>query len=304
MAIHQQFQGSAGRAIVDEVKTLFGSDDIFFSLRRHLSFVCGGNDTKKYRPAFIDYVNANGSPVNILKAEDAVASLLAHSAPAFVNLADFEELIGDLVDSILIFPESPGSIAELAYFAKTERLAKKTLVANDVNNQEDSFINLGPIALINRCSDYRPTFFLNATAPNFKNLLEQLRRFDNKRKQRDRFELDQCAKLGNREQFAAIFTLVKIFPGIDFEGVCYCIRRIFGRVEKKQTRRLMSILQAASYLERFGPNSENIQTRADQDSLLDFDRADINGMSARALQYFQEHHTATYAIVTELNSDD
>src|SRR5207244_674869 len=67
-------------------------------------------------------------------------------------------VLADLADCILIFPESAGSYAELGFFAAHSAITQKTLAVNKFEFQaQDSFISLGPLAAINRYSDYSPT---------------------------------------------------------------------------------------------------------------------------------------------------
>ena len=52
------------------------------------------------------------------------------------NIAQFEEIVGDLSHAIVVFPEAPGSYAETGYFSKVSNLYKKTVLALDAPRQK------------------------------------------------------------------------------------------------------------------------------------------------------------------------
>jgi len=61
------------------------------------------------------------------------------------DLLSFEEDVCALVDTVLVFLESAGSIAEFAVFIKNREIAPKLLVVFNGKEDEDSFIQLGLI---------------------------------------------------------------------------------------------------------------------------------------------------------------
>lgn len=67
------------------------------------------------------------------------------------NLLELEEILADSVDAIVIFPESPGSWAELGAFAENSHLRKKIVcIAEKKFKSSFSFINLGPIRVLKK----------------------------------------------------------------------------------------------------------------------------------------------------------
>ena len=69
---------------------------------------------------------------HIFLAEKVWDALVPEDGARLPNLTAIEELIGRIADAIVLFPESPGSFAELGYFSKTEQLAQKSLVISTV----------------------------------------------------------------------------------------------------------------------------------------------------------------------------
>ncbi|SEQ27927.1 retron St85 family effector protein [Nitrosomonas ureae] len=83
----------------------------------------------------------------ILYPEDLFDDLLA--GPGQHNLLILENILADSVDAIVLFPESPGSFAELGAFSNNEKLAKKMIVvSNKKYKSHKSFINYGPHRLV------------------------------------------------------------------------------------------------------------------------------------------------------------
>lgn len=296
--MHRPFSNSAGKKLLAEVRQVFRAKKIYFSLASHFIFICGGTKRTSFRSRFLTYLKNKKVDLNIFRAEDAVDNLLTHNVPEFVNLAEFEDLIGSIFDCILIFPESPGSIAELGFFANSIVLQKKILVANDIDLQGDSFINLGPVALVESRSVYRPTVYLDSKNPDFDKVLQPLLRYRDKRKYRDGFSYGKYKDLSIRGKYAVVFQLIRIFNGIDLEGLIRCLQFIFGGADENEVRRFLSILHAAGFIKRIGNNSDHFTVAELDIALLDIEHVDLDSLAARALHYFQVHDPAIYDIAT------
>ena len=79
--------------------------------------------------------------------EDLFDDLLAGQGQH--SLLQLENILADSVDAIVLFPESPGSFAELGAFANNVNLARKMVVlSNKKFKSNKSFINYGPIRLV------------------------------------------------------------------------------------------------------------------------------------------------------------
>lgn len=83
----------------------------------------------------------------LLYPEDLFDDLLAGQGQH--SLLELENILADSVDSIVLFPESPGSFAELGAFANNSRLVSKLIcVGQKRYAKKKSFINYGPVRLI------------------------------------------------------------------------------------------------------------------------------------------------------------
>jgi hypothetical protein len=71
----------------------------------------------------------------------------------FQNLLDLEEYLSALVDAVVLFLESPGSICELGAFVKTDEIRKKLIVViSNIHNNMPSFITLGALRYFQQVS--------------------------------------------------------------------------------------------------------------------------------------------------------
>ena len=83
----------------------------------------------------------------LLYPEDLFDDLLAGQGQH--SLLKLENILADCVDAIVLFPESPGSFAEIGAFSNNEKLAQKIVVLSNKKYKSDkSFINYGPYRLI------------------------------------------------------------------------------------------------------------------------------------------------------------
>ena len=295
--MHQQFNDKSARSLLGELRDVFLEKEIFFALGRHIVFVCGGAKRTSFKSRFITHVRKCKPNLKTFLAEEAGNNLLSHSKAEFVNLAQFEDLIASVFDSILIFPESPGSIAELGYFSNSEKIQEKVLVANDSKLQGDSFINLGPVSLIDSKSIFRPTIYLDRNKPDFDVIIQKLLRYDEKRVQRDRFEYNSYKNLSIREKFAVVLELIGIFRGVNLSGLKKCIKTVFKGYDEKEILRFISILDTAGFICRLGSNYEYFSLTPDTHTLLEIDHYGIDTLRARVIDYFREHDTKTFEAV-------
>ena len=86
----------------------------------------------------------------IILAERATAALPGTN---FTNLLDLEEYLSAVVDAVVLFLESAGSICELGAFVKTDEIRKKLIViVSNHHNNIPSFITLGALKYFQQIS--------------------------------------------------------------------------------------------------------------------------------------------------------
>ena len=278
----------AAKELLKEVADLFRNKQIFFSLHNHVVFVCGGNHQRSLRNSFIKYAKNNHKEFRVFRAEDAVKDLLFHNNPEFVDVGEFEGLIASVFDSILIFPEGPGSIAELGFFSQNEVIRKKTLVVNWLEYQVDSFINLGPVTLIDKDSIFRPTIYLgNKKNPEFKLVVDRLLKYPKSR--REAFKYQNYPKLSQRERLIVTFEIIFICKAIEIDNLAFLISYVFWSVDKNELKRLVSILCAADYVRRDVLNDQYLLPNVAVPHFLEYEHFVTDAITAKILFFYSKY---------------
>ena len=121
---------------------------------RIVVFVCGGpmrpanGQPQSWRARFLDWFanRDRDTRLEMFLAERAY-DIAIHTQTGFLSVSEFEKILADLSDCILLFPESAGSHAEAGVFATSSRaLCQKVLVANDLAyHNSTSFLTRGPL---------------------------------------------------------------------------------------------------------------------------------------------------------------
>ncbi len=142
------------RVIRDELAyllTMIRNGDVSYNDNEHIFvFICGANKNENEistrRKAIIDFAKTNLPNIEFLLAEKVFEFLKIEDNKQ--NLLDIEHTISDFSDFILIVLESYSAFAELGAFSKTDLLQKLIVINNSKYAHSASFINLGPINLI------------------------------------------------------------------------------------------------------------------------------------------------------------
>jgi hypothetical protein len=123
------------------------------SLRVHaptsVVFLCGGVVSPSLatpvmlRDAFLRIATISAPKYKVILAEDAKPLV---TDAGYDNLLRFESDIAQVVGQILLFVESPGSLAELGAFAALETVSPRLLVVLDeFHYNQSSFVKQGPL---------------------------------------------------------------------------------------------------------------------------------------------------------------
>ncbi|MBS0302935.1 MAG: retron St85 family effector protein [Proteobacteria bacterium] len=240
----------------EKLGNYFSRGKLFLSNKTHLSFVCGAanatlqsTNEPSLRALFIEHVRVNNADrLLCVRAESATTELLLQlEERERTNLAYFEKLIAETVDSVLVFPESPGSFAELGFFSAHEAISKKTLVAIHSEYQDNSFISLGPIHYISAISKYRPLPIAvgDDTAYAFRQITTRLiGESDAPLPKRRRFDKQDWKKLDTRVQLAILDEMVEIVGAITEPDLLQLITDTFDAYDVSLVRMLVSLLVA------------------------------------------------------------
>jgi hypothetical protein len=116
--------------------------------RKTTVFLCGADksDQKTGRNKMSELFK-NYPRYELLYPEDLFDDLIVGQGQH--SLLFLENILADSVDAIVLFPESPGSFAELGAFANDKRLVNKLIcIRQKKYSKRKSFINYGPVRLI------------------------------------------------------------------------------------------------------------------------------------------------------------
>lgn len=261
----------------EELRDYFSQGEGFLKFQTHLSFVCGANgDTASdgspsLRAEFLSYLRANPKP-NLLPvlAEVALEELSKEPDEPHVNLNEFEELIAQSVDSVVIFPESPGSFSELGMFSGIPELANKTLVASHVQHQRSSFITLGPIHHLSTTSQYKPLIIGQDHSGAFQQIIERLiGNPGNTGKRRKRYEHNDLKTLSPRAQLAVLAELIAVCSVLTEQDFKELLAYIFRKYDISRVRKQLALLVAMGLIRR--SDASDIIAVPNAEPLIDFD---------------------------------
>lgn len=297
------FSHPSGASLLSRIKNAFETKNIYRNRDFSIIFLCGGSVERRrrtMRKRFLKCIKSNHPNFLIILAESVIEDIKEHCEPEFINLVKFESLIGEISDCIMVFPESEGSIAEFGFFSGTGA-RKKVLVANDINQQHDSFINLGLVETNNNKSLFRPVMSMNYQGSDF---TEITRRLSDRlpQKTRKKYTYKKFNEYDAQEKMFLIFQIIHIFKLLRTDDVIYCIRNFFGKSNIKEVKYILSILTAANFIIRASIDPEYFYPSSHVNPFYDFDNTDIGNIKADVVQFLQKHHPATYDILKEVSS--
>jgi hypothetical protein len=291
--------------VLAPLEGLFKSEEAFFSIHQHLSFVCGAqgdklqDGTPNLRSQFLRHLDKQDDGHRILPilAEKAIDEVLRADDGVVLDLAIFEDLIAQIVDSVLLFPESPGSFAELGFFAAKPEICKKTLVATKQEYQGQSFINLGPIPIVSRYTIFAPIPIVlgDDLEKGFAQVSERLKFHTSQRKYHKRYGHEDLIKQPPKIQLTLIYELIRFFSFITEQNLLYCINRLFGVYDVERVRRLLAVLVAMEYVSR--TEYGDYQIKKDSPPLMEYKGDKFEQIKSRILLFYEQHDPDAFEAV-------
>lgn len=110
------------------------------------------DDIEYARPRFFRAIRENAN-LTVRTPEGLFDDLLEKKT---YDLLGLEEILAHSVDAIVIFPESPGSFAELGAFSGNKSLKHKTICILESKYKSDlSFVNVGPVKILKNVKSSR-----------------------------------------------------------------------------------------------------------------------------------------------------
>jgi len=286
------FQHPAAEELLERLSLLFNKKTVWLRARSQLVFVCGGSvadGAQTVRKKFLDWATQNVQGFRFLLAEIAAADAINYDEPRFLNIAQFETVLAEVADCIILIPESVGSWTEIGFFSAKSEISKKCLIFNAINQQGDSFLNVGPIQTINESSRYRPTVLADfAMEPvNFHDIVTKLQRFS--RSKRQRFEMGNFDSLSGHQQFAIVHYIISIFPSLDVESLIDIFRKVFSRYRQERIKQLVSVLIAGRYASRVPGDEFRFFSDLHVPALMEIEGVTRDALLAEHLAFFEKY---------------
>lgn len=252
-------------------------------------FVCGGTSTGSktaLRHQFLSAIEKSPRPIVPVLAESSFPHQLIER-----NLLKFEQFLASAANCVLIFVESAGSFAETGLFAALPAVVKKTFVINTRTEAETkSFLNLGPIKLIRKGSDFDTIVDLDAeavTAADADRIVEVILDSYPKYKNALVFHPERkFPELELRLQLACVHMTVILLRAASALLVTSVLRNHFKAVDGEIVERYLPLLTSMGVLQRsdelyFNPNGDVFKG----DKLIHSVSFPVASVMARALEW-------------------
>lgn len=299
--MEHEFSPRGGRQLLTEISATIKRGSLYSRYDHPVLFVCGGSvspDANTMRAQFMAWAGMNLGEYVILLAEDAYRNRLLNAGSEKISLSEFEKIIGDVSDGVIIFPESEGSFAEVGLFSASRSVREKLLVINELRFQtSDSFASLGPLQTIDAKSYLAPTVHVqkqeNGTI-DFGQLPERLKRVLSRLNSRALVPRGAYGRLTARQRLTAVVAVLSILRVATFWGLYAAVREVFQRCNVVDLRHLLSILIAAGYVSY---DEDFLQLSPSRTAPVEFDGPDLEPIRARLLYYYRRNVPKAYAIV-------
>lgn len=227
------------KSIISDLEEYFSfSSRFFISVDRPLIFLCGGADKKNSaRYIFLDYLKKHHRKLDITIAEDFFQ--LENSSE---DLLSVENKLAEYADCIVLFVESPGSVAELGAFANHDELVKKLLVINEKQHVlATSFINEGCINRVRAKSEYKNVLSCDMKSPLYiaEKIVQEIE--SNKRKKRRVFSFVP-EELNLKNQLYLLISLLTLVSPIDEKDLIKIVEAVKFFPKKQEAKRMLNVI--------------------------------------------------------------
>lgn len=268
----------------------------------HILFVCGGSKEDCLRYQFGKYAEEFLPELRVFYPELAVDHLVPDGGPSFENLNEFEKLIGELAAAIVIFPESPGSCAELGLFSANKLLSKKILMVLDANQQgKDSFLTSGPVREIDQVSKFGEAIQLDYEHPKFEWITKRLdQRIKGRQYGKSVSQLD-FSDISTEETLFLIHWFASISRLFTSESLEFLFKSVFGHSEPKNIRRIVAILLATGEFNYFADDGM-MSISADSKPFLEAKSGAADNLSELRMEiaeYYANQHPNFQSMIQE-----
>lgn len=265
----------------NQLKEYFSNINFIFKhithIREHLDiiFVFGRNtepqDTPSGRTIFLDFTeNRTETPFKFITIETLYTDLRRNAfklkgvQSEKIHLAELESIAIKNAFSVLIFPESPGSFAELGFFSADKETRQKIVVSNNLNfNSEESYVN-SLIELIHENRQIKPVLFVEENADSyFTKYITSLTK-DYEDYENEVYIEFKAMPSSHMYQLSIIYEMIKLFPYLTYNELSYLIKYAFNYLNLEildlddYLKAMISLLVISNLIERIRKNEKQV----------------------------------------------
>jgi hypothetical protein len=264
-------------AVIGQAASIYRASLPHLARKGFFVFVCGAAKASPPKPPtlreqFLQVAPNFMSGSLCLLAESAASDVIDAGEPRFLNLALFERVIAEIADAIVLFTESPGSIAELGYFCAKPSLLSKLLVARDRSYENvESFINVGLIDQVNGQSIFRPVIHLDARGvPDFSPIFERIANRAKSALRMRPFEAGPFGKMSLRDKLIFLHFLINIMGEATYREIVDGIKVFCGDARGVKFDDVLPILCSTGLVTRDAYDPKRLIYNSKGKSFLEF----------------------------------
>lgn len=265
--------------LIESTAGLFVEAGLSFLSMPQIAFVCGGADEVvetsiaellgypkwvvalaerlraplprrfSFRRQYIDWCIENEPGIACIRAETAITDLMGATRSRGRNddLAQVETVIAGVCDCVLLFAESPGSLAELGMFCMNDSIAKKTFVVLHEQHQGGSFINRGPVARIARQEGFVPAVIGADRLGVFRAISQRITADP---PHNSSLGADGWADFSLRQKFCLVDSIIDVCGVVETDDLHEILGRTVGRFDYWEVQLLVGMMLALGRAKR------------------------------------------------------
>ena len=151
-----------------------------------------------------------------------------------IDLLSIEEKLSSYCDCVIVVLESESTFSELGAFSIKDELARILLVINDVEHIErSSFINLGPLAKVNRKSLFRPVIHVDlrkilSAIPDLTDRLSKIEKHNRKLIDLSTFDAFENKQENRKFRMLLLLDLITFFHPVKYSEIIDILKLCYG----------------------------------------------------------------------------
>ena len=234
------------------------------SLTPPIIFACGGNadvrlpEPKSVRGFFIEHIVSREPELfSHIRIAENFKDWLNDSK--YADLKTFEEDIAHISSLILIFLESPGTIAELGLFATYDNLIDKLIIfVSEFHYSSDSFIKLGLLRYLSgknedivRCYPWDDNNLKNTAKSVINDISEDIKDLLSKHHKREVFQEENPGHIS-----FVIFEIILLFKALKYNEIMDSLECLGLCISKQKLNRFLFLLEKLGFISKKSYGSE------------------------------------------------